>query len=213
MAESTDFTPFTDVYTNFLSKITDDMFMELTIEDTYKILYQLLFSAISYFQFPKIGLEYEVKQEQDAEGNVIQYLAFNNKLNNDQINILATYMVAEWIGQQLASVENVRMKYSGADFKFTSQANHIQKLTQLKKEYLQQGFHLQRLYKRRYKGEDGAYHSTFGKIMQKPKHTPPKRNKKQIQLSPQVLKAINDAVVAKYMDTISQNSNTQGQGG
>jgi len=46
-------------------------------------------------------------------------------------------MVAEWIGQQLASVENVRMKYSGADFKFTSQANHIQKLTQLKKEYLQ----------------------------------------------------------------------------
>jgi len=39
MAESTDFTPFTDVYTNFLSKITDDMFMELTIEDTYKILY------------------------------------------------------------------------------------------------------------------------------------------------------------------------------
>ena len=44
-------------------------------------------------------------------------------------------MVVEWIGQQLASVENVRMKYSGPDFKFTSQANHIHKLIQLEKEY------------------------------------------------------------------------------
>jgi hypothetical protein len=36
------------------------------------------------------------------------------------MNILATYMVVEWLGQQLASVENIRMKYSGSDFKFTS---------------------------------------------------------------------------------------------
>ena len=33
-----EYTPFSDVYTNFLSKITDDMYMELTPEDTYKIL-------------------------------------------------------------------------------------------------------------------------------------------------------------------------------
>ena len=32
-------------------------------------------------------------------------------------------------GQQLASVENTRMKYSGSDFKFTSQANHMAKNT------------------------------------------------------------------------------------
>jgi len=41
-------------------------------------------------------------------------------------------MVVEWISQQLASIENTRMKYSGSDFKFTSQANHIQKLQKLK---------------------------------------------------------------------------------
>jgi hypothetical protein len=41
------------------------------------------------------------------------------------------------------------MKYSGTDFKFTSQANHMQKLLQLKKDYEREGFHLQRLYKRR----------------------------------------------------------------
>ena len=76
-------------------------------------------------------------------------------------------MVEEWLGQQLASIENTRMKYSGADFKFTSQANHMQKLLQLKKDYERKGFHLQRLYKRRKKDSQGVYHSTMYKIMQK----------------------------------------------
>ena len=57
------------------------------------------------------------------------------------------------------------MKYSGSDFKFTSQANHMQKLLQMKKDYDREGFHLQRLYKRRNKDEKGIYKSTFGNIM------------------------------------------------
>jgi len=75
-------------------------------------------------------------------------------------------MIVEWVGQQLASIENTRMKYSGSDFKFTSQANHMQKLLQMKKDYEREGFHLQRLYKRRKKDETGVYKSTFGSIMQ-----------------------------------------------
>jgi hypothetical protein len=76
-------------------------------------------------------------------------------------------MIVEWIGQQLASVENVRMKYSGSDFKFTSQANHMQKLLQMKKDYEREGFHLQRLYKRRKRDKNGIYQSTFGNLMEK----------------------------------------------
>ena len=75
-------------------------------------------------------------------------------------------MIVEWLGQQLASVENTRMKYSGSDFKFTSQANHMQKLLQMKKDYEREGFHLQRLYKRRILDLNGIYHSTMGKIME-----------------------------------------------
>ena len=75
-------------------------------------------------------------------------------------------MVVEWLGQQLATVENTRMKYSGSDFKFTSQANHMSKLLTLKKDYEREGFHLQRLYKRRLKDEDGIMRSTFGTIME-----------------------------------------------
>jgi hypothetical protein len=57
------------------------------------------------------------------------------------------------------------MKYSGSDFKFTSQANHLHKLMALQKEYERKGFHLQRLYKRRKADKNGIMKSTFGSIM------------------------------------------------
>lgn len=169
MSITVEYTPFSDVYTNFLSKITDDMYMELTPEDTYNILYQLLVSAVPKFEFPRQNLDYELREleQEDEDGNPITEWAFVNKLTNEQVNIIATYMIVEWIGQQLASVENVRMKYSGSDFKFTSQANHMQKLLQLKKDYEREGFHLQRLYKRRKQDENGIYRSTFGNLMTK----------------------------------------------
>ena len=75
-------------------------------------------------------------------------------------------MIVEWLGQQLASVENTRMKYSGSDFKFTSQANHMQKILALKKDYEREGFHLQRLYKRRLANDKGIMESTFDTIME-----------------------------------------------
>ena len=172
MAYPIDYTPFDDVYEMFLSKITDDMYMELTPEDTYKILQELLLSALPKFEFPRQDLSLTEAEEQQ-DGNVIYKQVFLNKLTKQQINIIATYMIVEWLGQQLASVENVRMKYSGADFKFTSQANHMQKLLQLKKDYEREGFHLQRLYKRRLKDDKGIYRSTFGEIM---KNHPPGRD-------------------------------------
>ena len=157
-------TPFSDVYTSFFSKITDDMYMELTEEDTYAILRQLLISALPKFEFPRQNLEYILFKNQETQE---EEWVFVNLLTKEEINIIATYMIVQWIGQQLASVENVRMKYSGSDFKFTSQANHMQKLLQLKKDYEREGFHLQRLYKRRQKDENGIYKSTFSSLMNK----------------------------------------------
>ena len=74
-------------------------------------------------------------------------------------------MIVEWLSQQLASIENTRMKYSGSDFKFTSQANHMAKIQAMKKDYERRGFHLQRLYKRRIADSNGVMRSTFGSIM------------------------------------------------
>ncbi len=159
-------TRFTVVYNSFLSKITDDMYLELTEEDTKLLLEQLLLSAIPKFQFPRQHLDYEHTSWEDENRNYVQGMSFVNSLTLEQINILATYMIVEWLGIQLASVENTRMKYSGSDFKFTSQANHMQKILQMKKDYEREGFHLQRLYKRRIKDSQGIYRTTMPTIMQ-----------------------------------------------
>jgi len=49
-------TSFALVYDSFLSKITDDMYLELNELDTYRMLEQLLLSAIEKFEFPRINL-------------------------------------------------------------------------------------------------------------------------------------------------------------
>ena len=149
-------TPFSDIYKSFLSKITDDMYMDLTEEDTESLLYDIFLSALPHFEFPRVDI-YSFSDEMGG---------YDIQLSKEEVNIIATYMVVEWLGQQLASVENTRMKYSGSDFKFTSQANHMAKLQSLKTNYEQKGFHLQRLYKRRKADENGIMRSTFGSIME-----------------------------------------------
>ena len=111
-------TPFSLVYDSFLSKITDDMFLELTELDTYRMLEELLLSAIEKFEFPKQNLhDYNVIQISDtgtyqgvdSNGEEVEAIVydggeFNIDLTHEEINILAVYMIVEWESQQLASI-------------------------------------------------------------------------------------------------------------
>jgi len=152
-------TQFTEVYNRFLGKITDDMYVELTPEDTIKDLRNLLIDAIPGFEFPRKNLQdytigQEIKPEDEVvEGEfiigllwddtieeedlgkaplvVVEKSVFNYDLNSEEINILAILMMCAWVQRQVTSIENTRMKYSGSDFKMTSQANHLQKLLSL----------------------------------------------------------------------------------
>ena len=173
-------TPFTAIYDSFLSRVTADMYMELNEIDTLFLLQDLLINAIPRFEFPRVDLtDYTLGEledtlycgvESDYEEVPAAYWVggtFNVSLTEEEINILSMYMVVEWLGQQLASTENTRMKYSGSDFKFTSQANHMSKIKVLMDKYTTEGFHLQRLYKRR-KIVDGKVISTAGLIMTTP---------------------------------------------
>lgn len=149
-------TTFSQIYRRFKAKITDDMYMELTPVETDSLLKELLLNALHHFEFPRVDI-YDYNEELEE---------YNIRLTAEEQNIIATYMIVEWLSQQLASVENVRMKYSGSDFKFTSQANHMSKIQSMKKEYERLGFHLQRLYKRRKADDSGIMRSTFGTIME-----------------------------------------------
>lgn len=112
-------TSFSKIYESFLSKITDDMYMQLTPEETYQILRQLLLSAIHKFEFPRQSLDYQLKKiKKENDNTIFLKWYFTNRLTDEEINILSNYMIVEWLGQQLASVENVRMKFSGSNLAF-----------------------------------------------------------------------------------------------
>ena len=168
-------TQFTDIYNRFLGKITDDMYMELTPEDTMRDLRSLLIDAIPGFEFPRKILDdfsietLVIREDKVEEGDFVigvvwntpeeegetipdvyvERSHFNVDLTSEEINILALLMMCGWLQRQVTSIENTRMKYSGSDFKMTSQANHLAKLLNLLTECQRQSFHMQRLYKRR----------------------------------------------------------------
>jgi hypothetical protein len=178
-------TPFTEIYDRFLGKITDDMYLELTPQDTYRDLQSLLVDAIPGFEFPRKVLSYTstkitttpeavgyaalgdflsdpdipysgiVIEETESGDVIVDESAFDVDLTSEEINILAILMMNGWLQRQVTSIENTRMKYSGTDFKFTSQANHLSKLLSLLKECQRQSHHMQRLYKRRKTDENG----------------------------------------------------------
>lgn len=144
-------TSFETIIDRFFGKITDDMYLELTYEDTLRDAKQFLLDAIPYFEFPRFQLyNYDEELEQ-----------YNVDLTVEEINILALLMKAAWLERQINSIENTRMKYSGSDFKMTSQANHLSKLLQLKTENLRESTHAQRLYKRRRNRRDGYIESNW----------------------------------------------------
>lgn len=97
---------------------------------------------------------------------IVEKSEFKANLTSEEIEILAILMMIGWLQRQITSIENTRMKYSGSDFKMTSQANHLSKLQSLLGECQRQSHHMQRLYKRRELNEEGRYQSTwnwFGK--------------------------------------------------
>ena len=150
-------TLFTSVYDRFFSKITDDMYMELTPQDTLKDVRNLLVNAIPGFEFPRKTLNYIINISKENE----DLSEFSEELTSEEIDILAILMMNGWLQRQITTIENIRMKYSGTDFKMTSQANHLAKLLTLQKEIERQSLHMQRLYKRRRTSEDGTISSNW----------------------------------------------------
>lgn len=182
-------TPFVNVYNRFLGKITDDMYVTLTPEDTLRDLRNLLIEALPGFEFPRFDTyaytidEVEKSQEEVIDTDfiigtvwdsmdddipdelppnvIVENSSFDADLTSEEINILAILMMTGWVQRQVTTIESTRMKYSGVDYKFTSQANHLQKMLTLLGECQRQSHHMQRLYKRRRTTDDNRYRSNW----------------------------------------------------
>ena len=105
-------TSYGKVYDAFLAKILEDEWGTWAVEEIEQDLNQLLESAIPYFKFPRVSLERDE-------------IGFKEKLDSEEIQILATYMKCEWLNRSIMTWENVKPLYEERDF---SQANLLDKL-------------------------------------------------------------------------------------
>lgn len=142
------------IYERFFDKITDDMYILITEEETNDQLYGILESAIVYFRFPKFNSE-------DFDEN-----GFSADLTREEIQIIATLMVIEWLKLQSNNIDLLKLKYTGAEFKIYSQANHIDKISTWLAKYEKENIDLQHLYSKRRITSTGAvsnYHRIVGR--------------------------------------------------
>ena len=117
-------TQFSAVYNRFLGQITDDLYLELTPEDTLKDLQNLLLNAIPGFEFPRKNLyDYTIEVREMGEDELtpddfvlgtvwgdiedatlletpnvlVDKSRFNVELTPEEINILALLMKQGWV--------------------------------------------------------------------------------------------------------------------
>lgn len=159
-------TSFFKIYCRFLDKITDEMYMELSLEDTLKNIESIFQDSLAEFDFPKFRINSYDKDKVtsdaiDEEGNSIVTGAFEDTLTNEEEDLIAEIMLNQWYKRQLATTRLLQMRYSTSDFKQTSQAAHLQRLSALIKDHNKEIYRKQRMYHRRKIDEDGMYYADY----------------------------------------------------
>lgn len=109
-------TPLSKVYDAFLVKQLDDEWDDWLIDDITEDLREILNGAIVWFKFPRVSLEIDEIEN-----------AFVGDLTNQEIQVLANFMLVEWLRRTILSWENIKPLYEERDF---SQANFLNKLNE-----------------------------------------------------------------------------------
>jgi hypothetical protein len=115
-------TPYIIVFGKFLGKITDFSFANLTDEELDQVMIGYLMSAIPKFKDC-------VQSLSDRDNTIMQFTA---DLTDEELEILGTLMVVEWLTPQINSTSLVNQAIGEKDFRMTSQANHLDSLVSLK---------------------------------------------------------------------------------
>ena len=139
-------TPYQTIYDSFLSKILEDEWVNWEESEVEEDLRTLLEGAIPYFKFPRKDLS------RDDNG-------FNADLDNEEIQILATYMKCEWLNRTILTWENVKPLYEERDF---SQANLLDKFNQLLQKEEKKAQKLESIYYRSIKHKPFDYGKLSG---------------------------------------------------
>jgi hypothetical protein len=119
-------TSFDAIYDNFLMKISDFSFLQMTENELEDDFFKYLKSACVNFR----------QCEKDLFNNLnATDLQFNVDLDQYEIEILSVLMVIEYLTPHIVSSENLKQLIGNREFKFYSQANLLSELTKLRKMF------------------------------------------------------------------------------
>lgn len=125
--------PYDDVFSMFLSKITDYSFLEFDEEIIKKQMLSWLYSSLSN---PRLRAKFSILELNDENDN----LKFSLKIPIDEssdrrfvIELLSKGMVISWLEPQVKNVLLTKQLFGGKEEKFYAQANHLSQLQQLLK--------------------------------------------------------------------------------
>ena len=120
-------TPFSDITNAFIFKITDSGLSDLMVSDLESLSFKYMVSASTKFK--------QCKKITSCKRDDVNKV-FLETLTEEEIDILASLMVLEWLNPQIFSIETLKPKMSTRDYKFYSNANHLDKMLQLRKSYM-----------------------------------------------------------------------------
>lgn len=146
-------TSVSEVYDAFFGLIMDDMYLEITEEETHDECLTFLRKSIPMYEFPKAPIKVRVDENGEA--------TLNRDLTDEEINILAYGMLQAWLQRQMTTIELIRQKFSGTDFKLTSQASHLKTIMTLFSNTKDEHRRLQMLESRRSEVDDGEGGTTY----------------------------------------------------
>lgn len=138
----------TNVYDAFLGRVNeDDWAYGCTKEDLDWFLKDwrtFLNAAIAYFKFPRCSLEIDEETQ----------CFIDDKVSQEEIQVLAAYMKFEYLSRTVDSWENIKTQYDEKDF---SQAHLLSTFISLKEVAFENALDLERIYYRSRKKKPFKY--------------------------------------------------------
>lgn len=142
-----------DVYDAFLAKVNEDDWSQCYTEEDLEWFLQdwraFLNSALPYFKFPRCDLTIDEENQCFKDASMGQA----------EIQVIATYMKAEWLKRTVDSWENIKTQYEEKDF---SQANLLKTFISLKDQVIEEAKSIERIYYRSVNRKPFNYGSLAG---------------------------------------------------
>ena len=127
-------TPYSVIFGRALFRLTDTKLAQLTEAEQQYILKQYMNSAIADFELK--CQTYDLSKRDDVTGE------FDEVLDNEVIEILATGISYYWLSAQIMNRELLRNKLSTKDYTYFSPANLMRELSSLRSKVRTEYKHL-----------------------------------------------------------------------